>query len=70
MRHLAHPVAKTPRRPLHHAVVLGGSVVGLLAARILSDQFEHVTLIERTAPSRARVSRKAAICTPCWRVGE
>ena len=47
MRHLAHPVARTPRRPLRHAVVLGGSVVGLLAARVLSDQFEHVTLIER-----------------------
>ena len=47
MRYLAHPVAKTPRRPLRHAVVLGGSVVGLLAARVLSDQFEHVTLIER-----------------------
>ena len=30
-----------------HAVVLGGSLAGLLAARVLSEHFEHVTLIER-----------------------
>src|ERR1043165_8230704 len=30
-----------------HAVVLGGSLAGLLAARVLTDHFEHVTLIER-----------------------
>ena len=29
------------------AVVLGGSLAGLLAARVLSDHFDHVTLIER-----------------------
>jgi len=32
-----------------HAVVLGGSLAGLLAARILSDHFERVTIIERDA---------------------
>lgn len=32
-----------------HAVVLGGSLAGLLAARVLSDHFEEVTLIERDA---------------------
>ena len=32
-----------------HAVVLGGSLAGLLAARILADHFERVTLIERDA---------------------
>lgn len=32
-----------------HAVVLGGSMAGLLAARVLSDFFDHVTLIERDA---------------------
>ena len=38
------------RRPENcHAVVLGGSLAGLLAARVLSDHFEHVTLIERDA---------------------
>src|ERR1700752_1976498 len=30
-----------------HAVVLGGSLAGLLAARVLAGEFEHVTLIER-----------------------
>lgn len=36
------------RRPENrHAVVLGGSLAGLLAAQVLSDHFEHVTLIER-----------------------
>jgi len=31
----------------HHAVVIGGSMAGLLAARVLSDHFEQVTMIER-----------------------
>ena len=31
----------------HHAVVIGGSMTGLLAARVLSDHFEQVTIIER-----------------------
>jgi len=30
-----------------HAVVLGGSLAGLLAARVLSDHFDEVTIIER-----------------------
>lgn len=30
-----------------HAVVIGGSMAGLLAARALADRFEQVTLIER-----------------------
>ena len=32
-----------------HAVVLGGSLAGLLAARVLSDNFDRVTLLERDA---------------------
>lgn len=31
----------------NHAVVLGGSMAGLLSARALSDHFEHVTVVER-----------------------
>ena len=31
----------------HHAVVIGGSMAGLLAARVLADHFERVTLVER-----------------------
>src|SRR5690349_15176735 len=30
-----------------HAVVMGGSMAGLLAARVLTDHFEMVTLVER-----------------------
>ena len=30
-----------------HAVVIGASMAGLLAARVLSDRFEQVTIIER-----------------------
>jgi 2-polyprenyl-6-methoxyphenol hydroxylase-like FAD-dependent oxidoreductase len=30
-----------------HAVVIGGSIAGLLAARVLSDYFEQVTILER-----------------------
>ena len=33
--------------PFEHAVVLGGSVAGLLAAAALSDSFESVTIVER-----------------------
>ena len=32
-----------------HAVVLGGSLAGFLAARILADHFDKVTIIERDA---------------------
>ena len=32
-----------------HALVIGGSMAGLLAARVLADRFEQVTLIERDA---------------------
>jgi len=32
-----------------HAVVLGGSLAGLLAARVLTEHFDRVTLIERDA---------------------
>ena len=31
----------------HHAVVIGASMAGLLASRVLADHFEHVTVIER-----------------------
>lgn len=33
--------------PGRHAVVVGGSIGGMLAARVLSDHFDRVTLIER-----------------------
>lgn len=36
-----------PARPGTHAVVAGGSVAGLLAARALADHFDRVTVLER-----------------------
>src|SRR2546425_558705 len=30
-----------------HAVVIGGSVAGLLSARVLADYFQRVTILER-----------------------
>lgn len=39
------PNRNTTRRG--HAVVVGASMAGLLAARVLSDRFEHVTVIEK-----------------------
>lgn len=37
--------APSPTR--QHAIVLGGSMAGLMAARVLSDHFARVTLVER-----------------------
>jgi len=33
--------------PRRHAIVVGGSIAGLLAARVLSDHFERVTILDR-----------------------
>ena len=41
-----------------HAVVLGGSLAGLLAARVLADHFDEVTLIERDAYPETTDARK------------
>jgi 2-polyprenyl-6-methoxyphenol hydroxylase-like FAD-dependent oxidoreductase len=41
-----------------HAVVIGASMAGLLAARVLSDAFERVTLIERDALPEEVAQRK------------
>ncbi len=40
-----------------HAVVIGSSVAGLLAARVLSDFFTVITIVERDARSSAAVPR-------------
>lgn len=45
-------------RPFQHGVVAGGGMAGLMAARVLSDHFERVTLVERDAFSGAPVPRK------------
>jgi 2-polyprenyl-6-methoxyphenol hydroxylase-like FAD-dependent oxidoreductase len=42
----------------NNAIVIGGSMAGLLAARVLSDHFEQVTLIERDRLIRDAEARK------------
>ena len=44
---LNRKVAKQYSFDTHHAIVIGGSMAGLLAARVLSEHFEQVTIIER-----------------------
>jgi 2-polyprenyl-6-methoxyphenol hydroxylase-like FAD-dependent oxidoreductase len=41
-----------------HAIVLGGSIAGLFAARVLSDHFQRVTIIERDPVHDEPESRK------------
>ncbi len=36
-----------PESPMNHAVVIGGSFAGIVAARVLSDHFAQVTILER-----------------------
>lgn len=43
---------------LKHAVVIGGSIGGLVAARVLSERFERVTVLDRdTLPNDPRARR-------------
>lgn len=41
-----------------HAIVIGGSIAGLLAARVLSDHFDRVTVVERDKLADAPEARK------------
>ncbi|MBV1931804.1 MAG: hypothetical protein KUG71_08805 [Porticoccaceae bacterium] len=41
-----------------HAIVIGGSIAGLLTARVLSDYFERVTIFEADTPPDEAVPRK------------
>ncbi len=50
-----HGMMRTDNR---HAVVIGASMAGLLAARVLCDHFGRVTLIERDCLPEDVVSRK------------
>ncbi len=40
-------VVKQKSFDTHHALVIGGSMAGLLATRVLSEHLERVTIIER-----------------------
>lgn len=43
-----------------HAIVLGGSISGLLAARVLTDHFDRVTIIEKDKLANGGEPRKTA----------
>jgi 2-polyprenyl-6-methoxyphenol hydroxylase-like FAD-dependent oxidoreductase len=43
-----------------HAIVLGGSISGLLAARVLTDHFDRVTIVEKDTLATGLAPRKAA----------
>ncbi|HEY6424397.1 MAG TPA: FAD-dependent oxidoreductase [Pseudonocardiaceae bacterium] len=45
-------------QPGQHAVVVGASMAGLLAARVLANHFEQVTLVERDALTGSVAPRK------------
>src|SRR5262249_253222 len=43
--------------PRRHAVVVGGGLAGMLAARVLSDHFDNVTVLERDRFPEAPAAR-------------
>lgn len=49
---------KTLTKSGDHAAVIGGSIAGLLAARVLSDHFGRVTVVERDKLPNRPVDRK------------
>jgi len=57
-----------------HAIVIGASMGGMLAARALSDSYAVVTVLERDALPRLDIPRKgvrrAATRMACWRAAE
>ena len=42
-----------------HAIILGGSIAGMLTARALSEHFERVTIIEKDTLTQQNVPRKS-----------
>src|SRR5258708_9341971 len=49
---------KQAKQSTQHAVVIGASMAGLLAARVLSEHFDQVTIIERDQLSEQVEPRK------------
>ena len=43
-----------------HAVVLGGSIAGLLAARVLAETYSQVTVLDRDALATGVAPRRGA----------
>ena len=50
--------------PLKRAVVIGGSITGLLSAKVLSDYFEEVVIVERDAVEDSPVERTGVPQSP------
>ena len=50
--------SKRPENRFGHAVVAGASMAGLLAARVLAEYFEQVTVVERDQLPRGPEARK------------
>ena len=44
-----------------HAVVLGASMGGLLAARVLADAYQRVTIVERDPLPESALDRKSVV---------
>jgi UDP-N-acetylmuramoylalanine-D-glutamate ligase len=63
-------VAAMSRQIGDRAVVLGASMAGLLAARVLADAYGQVTVIDRDQLPHTGTNRRgvptAATCMPCW----
>jgi len=53
-------LADVRRRGRGTAVVIGGSIAGIAAAKVLSDSFEQVIVLEKDGPHRRREGRPGA----------
>jgi 2-polyprenyl-6-methoxyphenol hydroxylase-like FAD-dependent oxidoreductase len=57
---MTHPAPSRADSLDRHALVLGGSIAGLLAARVLADHVGRVTIVERDVPPATPSPRKGA----------
>jgi 2-polyprenyl-6-methoxyphenol hydroxylase-like FAD-dependent oxidoreductase len=57
-KHLFNVAGRSAVPSRRHAVVVGGSLAGMLAARVLSDHFDGVTLLERDHFTETPAARK------------
>ena len=68
MTALHEPINANPSH--RRAVVIGASIAGLLAARVLSEHFTEVVLLERDAARPRGAAQGHAACgAPAWPAG-